>query len=313
MTTSPDAPTRVAQLTAEPQGFLPGGLDARGAAESAGRVGEAFGGVAEGTRQAAEVAGNLLERLPWEAHAVTALGLVVGVVLWLFGRKLIKAAVGGTFALAGAMIGLIVLPQLLGAALWSVDSAYIGLAAGGLLGLGLGLTILKWAVVASSGASFALIGLVASMVYVHMAGPAAGGPGGEPGDGPGGEGPTPAEVSPGGADAQGAAPVDPAEEELRREASAFVDGARERAGTVLDELGRVLRGKDEREPAGTAGEDTDAEGGGEDGAGRSFGDEAEEQLRRAGERVLEVARDGRAMLSEAWRGLTDVQRRVVVV
>lgn len=137
--------------------------------------------ILEGAEKAAEAAEqgqalfdqawSAVQALPVQAHIVMMATLVIGVVLWLFGRKLIKPATGLLGIAIGCMIGLLVAPRFGVSELFGVPIILIGLGAGGLIGLTISLFILKTAVTVLSGGVFAVGGLLGGIVYIEATTP----------------------------------------------------------------------------------------------------------------------------------------------
>jgi hypothetical protein len=77
-----------------------------------------------------------LNSLPWGVHALVALGMVVGIALWLAGQRLLKPMLVTTAALLGAVVGGLVVPSTSwGASLSVWHGLGIGLVAGLMVGL----------------------------------------------------------------------------------------------------------------------------------------------------------------------------------
>lgn len=115
-----------------------------------------------------------IQNLPWGVHGVIALAFVAGLVLWLFGRQVLKPVVAMLGTAFGAAAGFVLIP------LWAEGtgvSPYVGLAAGSAIGLILSLMLysLFTAVTFGSvmGGGFGLV--AAALVGTPLALPAAAG------------------------------------------------------------------------------------------------------------------------------------------
>lgn len=77
-----------------------------------------------------------LNALPWGIHAVVALGMAVGLVLWLAGRRVLKPLLITLAAVIGGLVGGLIVPSASwGASLSVWHGVGIGLAAGLIVGL----------------------------------------------------------------------------------------------------------------------------------------------------------------------------------
>ncbi|MDX2016681.1 MAG: hypothetical protein SFY95_03455 [Planctomycetota bacterium] len=101
------------------------------------------------------------------AHTIAWGSLLAGLLLWLFGHKLIKPIFALAGLVGGAMtIGTIIHPmlpeQVLGA-----PSAWAALAIGGVFGLLAGFVLYRFAMAFAGGIVFATVGLLGAAAYVH--------------------------------------------------------------------------------------------------------------------------------------------------
>ena len=142
---------------------------------------EEVAGAAETT---AERAYTLLEALPGEAHITMGIALVAGLVLWLYGSRLIKPMFGVLGVAAGGLVGLLV-PPLLGIdAVGGIAGWLIGLGVGAVVGLVVALVILKIAVTFTAGLAFAVAGFLGALVYLQVTPDPAATDGVSPGEAP---------------------------------------------------------------------------------------------------------------------------------
>ena len=98
-----------------------------------------------------EEAFSLVQALPIEAHLALGIMLVGGLLLWLFGGRILKPLFGLAGLVLGGMVGLIALPAFGVEAVAGAPGAAIGLGIGAVIGLVVALVALKAAVI-----SFAL-------------------------------------------------------------------------------------------------------------------------------------------------------------
>lgn len=108
-------------------------------AQAAGRAVEAAGSIDELVKA--------IQALPWGVHLVVLGALVAGVVLWLFGRRVVKPATALVLAAFGAGIGFIMLPSVGQGAM----SPYLGLIAGVVVGLIAGFILERFTTAATFG------------------------------------------------------------------------------------------------------------------------------------------------------------------
>lgn len=105
-----------------------------------------------------------VDALPIGVHLLAGAGFVAGLILWLAGAKVVQAALVVLGSLAGAAVGSMVAPALLDPTIFGMPSVYVGLAAGSVLGLILGLAVFKFAMGVSGGVAFAILGVVVALI-----------------------------------------------------------------------------------------------------------------------------------------------------
>jgi len=84
--------------------------------------------------------------LPPAAHVIVAMALALGLLLWVFGHRLLPPLFSVFMGLLGAAGGLFVFPALLPDRVVGAPSPYVGLAVGGTLGLALGILLFRFAI-----------------------------------------------------------------------------------------------------------------------------------------------------------------------
>ena len=111
---------------------------------------------------AQEVLENL-RALPWAAHGLVVVSLISGLILWLYGRRVLKPMIVVVFALAGAAAGFVLPPFLpVGGGL----SVYVGLAVGAGIGAFLGILLYRFAMAISLGLVLAIIAPIVGVVVL---------------------------------------------------------------------------------------------------------------------------------------------------
>jgi hypothetical protein len=108
-----------------------------------------------------------VQSLPWIAHAMIGVCLVIGAVLWLAGRKVIKPVFSLLGAALGGAIGFLMLPEAI-SSVAGIPSPYIGLGAGAIIGLMGGIALLRFAMAIGTGVAFGVAGLLICATYLHM-------------------------------------------------------------------------------------------------------------------------------------------------
>lgn len=108
------------------------------------------------------------QALPAAAHILAGIGVLTGLVFWLMGRKLLKGAFALFGGVAGAMAGFFLLPTVM-ESFYGVPSPYLGLAAGALIGLSIGVFLFRFAVAITTGLALGLAGALIGAVYIHFA------------------------------------------------------------------------------------------------------------------------------------------------
>ncbi|MBX3358160.1 MAG: hypothetical protein KF745_07010 [Phycisphaeraceae bacterium] len=79
---------------------------------------------------------DALQDLPWAAHAAVGMALAAGVVLWLFGRRVLRPMTIVLMAAVGGIAGCLIIPFTpFGDEVGLVGGAIAGLAVGGLAGM----------------------------------------------------------------------------------------------------------------------------------------------------------------------------------
>jgi len=127
------------------------------------------GDVANAASDAADRAVSLLEALPGEAHITMAVALVAGLVLWLYGARLLRPMFVVLGLALGGLIGLVVPPSIGITAVGGVAGWLIGLGAGSVIGLVVALVLLKIAITFSAGLALAVAGFLGGLVYLQYA------------------------------------------------------------------------------------------------------------------------------------------------
>ncbi|MGE3109861.1 MAG: hypothetical protein AB7G11_08095 [Phycisphaerales bacterium] len=112
------------------------------------------------TLQPAQSLLESLRSLPWAAHLIAVAALVSGLMLWLYGRRLLRPMIVIVFALTGAGSGFVLAP------LWGVMSSPIGMIVGGVLGAAAGVVLYRFAMAVSVGLILAVLAPVLCVAIV---------------------------------------------------------------------------------------------------------------------------------------------------
>src|SRR5690606_6268339 len=106
-----------------------------------------------------------LEHLPPTAHLLAAGGVIVGLVLWAVGQKILRVVFAALGSLAGGAAGFFLLPLLAPTTVAGYPSPYVGLLIGSLIGMTIGIVLFRFAVAillaAGAGVAALLIGAAA--------------------------------------------------------------------------------------------------------------------------------------------------------
>lgn len=291
------------QTLGQAAGFAAGGAEAaRGAASGAASGADGPGGVASASGSASL----------WTVHVMAGLAIVVGLLLWAKGAKLLKPIAATVGLAAGALAGLLLVPLLGIGDLGPVPLPVAGVVAGGLLGLIIALAITRLAVSVAAAGIGASVGLVGALATI-----------GPPPPAPEVETPAatvPGELAPGFLpESIGGVKLPSAEElpTLKQVLAALaevLDPLRERLREVMDASRDGSPGEGQSPSDGDAGDDTGTDAGGEGGtrtptdaerAFKSFADEAAAKSRAFFDAVGKLAR-------ARWDQLTEGDRRLVL-
>ncbi len=101
-------------------------------------------------------------------HAPALIGLIVGLILWLVGGRVLKPAVVLLGAAGGALAGSVIAPRLLDGSIAGAEPAWIGMAVGGLIGLGAAVAVFRVAMAAAGAGVFAAVGILGALVYLNF-------------------------------------------------------------------------------------------------------------------------------------------------
>ncbi len=106
--------------------------------------------------------------LPFATHILAVLGLGCGLVLWLVGHRVLKPVFGLLGAVLGGLAGFMILPHLASDTILGFPSPYVGLAIGGVFGLGAGLLLFGFALAISTSLAVGLAGILIGATAVHF-------------------------------------------------------------------------------------------------------------------------------------------------
>ncbi len=149
----------------------------RGAGAAPGGGGGASGAAARAPIDTQVVAGQVeqidglvraIQELPWGVHLVMIAAMAGGIVLWLFGRSVIRPTTAIVGAAIGAGIGFVLIPALAPA---SGVSPYLGLFAGLVVGLIAGAVLHRFATAAMFGAVLGVSSATLAAGLIALLGP----------------------------------------------------------------------------------------------------------------------------------------------
>lgn len=117
-----------------------------------------------------------LQALPVGTHLAIGGGLVAGLMLWVFGRKVMKPAFAVVGMVVGGLIGLLLTPAAGIPAIGPAEPPYVGLAIGAALGLGVAAVLFRFLMAAAAGIVLAVAGVLAAGVWIDSRPAEGGGP-----------------------------------------------------------------------------------------------------------------------------------------
>lgn len=106
--------------------------------------------------------------MPLTIHGLFVVGLVVGLILWLFGKKLLKPAFALFGLFMGGLIGLLLSASLLPATVAGVPTVYLGIGVGAVLGLIQGLATFRFAMAISAALIVALAASLGAAAWMKF-------------------------------------------------------------------------------------------------------------------------------------------------
>lgn len=118
--------------------------------------------------------GQALRDLPWGAHAAAGAALVGGLVLWLFGRRVIRPIFVLLGAAGCATIGFFALPAAGVHEVGGVPSTTVGLAGGGIVGAIVAAALFRLVMGVTSALVFGLAGVLVAATLLGGGAPAPG-------------------------------------------------------------------------------------------------------------------------------------------
>ncbi len=109
-----------------------------------------------------------LQNLPVTVHWVFAAAAAIGIVLWLAGHHFVKPAFALVGLCLGAMGGFFLLPLAGWATISGLPTPHVGLVFGGILGLTVGLLLVRVVLAINCAIILALAGILAASVVLHF-------------------------------------------------------------------------------------------------------------------------------------------------
>lgn len=113
-------------------------------------------------------AGTTLRELPVGVHGGAVGTLIAGLVLWLFGSKVLKPMLALAGAAIGGALGAVILPQWSPGQIGGFASHYVGLAGGVLVGILAALIFFRFAMAVAGGAGMAMLGALGVAAYLSL-------------------------------------------------------------------------------------------------------------------------------------------------
>jgi hypothetical protein len=108
--------------------------------------------------------------LPLGVHALPIVGLLAGVVLWIWGKRVLKPITVVLGVLIGSTLGLLLAPSLSVPDLAGMPGPYVGLVSGGFLGLLISLILFRFSMGFAAAIALGLAGFLAGMIALSQSG-----------------------------------------------------------------------------------------------------------------------------------------------
>lgn len=108
--------------------------------------------------------------LPLGVHALPIVGLLAGLILWIWGKRVLKPITVVIGILLGSTLGLLLAPALSVPDLAGIPGPYIGLAAGGFFGLLLSLILFRFSMGFAAAIALGLAGFLAGTIALSQTG-----------------------------------------------------------------------------------------------------------------------------------------------
>ncbi len=118
---------------------------------------------AEAFRTTAEGASDL----PLSAHGLILVAFFVGLVLWLVGGRFIKPAIATVGMVVGGAAGFLLLPVLGVSTVLGLPGPFLGMAAGGVLGVVLAVLMFRVSMVVAGAVTFGIAGFLGGAIYLQ--------------------------------------------------------------------------------------------------------------------------------------------------
>lgn len=112
---------------------------------------------------------SAMRNLPVEVHWAAALGLILGLVLWLVGRSVIKPILASVGFVGVGLLGYMLVPQTGVNTLLNIPSPYVGLGIGGLLGFALAVALYRFAMATATALVLGPIAALGAAGYLQIA------------------------------------------------------------------------------------------------------------------------------------------------
>ncbi|MCB9844841.1 MAG: hypothetical protein H6811_02480 [Phycisphaeraceae bacterium] len=106
---------------------------------------------------------------PTTAHGVVALGLLAGLMLWIFGGRVVRPAFAALGVLVGGALGFLLLPLTGDDQVLGIPTAYAGLGAGCVAGLVASVLLFRAAMILCAIGAGCAFGLLGTMVFLQYA------------------------------------------------------------------------------------------------------------------------------------------------
>lgn len=113
-------------------------------------------------------AGTTLRQLPMGVHGGAIATLIAGLILWLFGSKVLKPVLALAGAAIGGALGTVMVPNIAPGQIGGIPSQYAGLGIGIIVGILGAMIFFRFAMAAAGGVGLAIMAALGAALYLSF-------------------------------------------------------------------------------------------------------------------------------------------------